>query len=86
MPRLHGDCMFRNEWLKDDKFKTWVANDRTQPQVPQIFIRSRSAILLLSLSLLHCGKVNMPTDYRVIVMKQCITLNMFSPEHEHWYI
>ena len=40
----------RNEWLKDDKFKTWVANDRTQPQVPQIFIRSRSAILLLSLS------------------------------------
>ena len=24
-PREHGDCMFRNEWLKDDEFnfKPW---------------------------------------------------------------
>ena len=44
-PREHGDSMFRNEWLKDDKFKTWVANDRTQSLVPLIFIKSRSAIL-----------------------------------------
>ena len=30
MPRVHGDCMFRrNEWLRDDKFHTLVACDRT---------------------------------------------------------
>ena len=39
MPCVHGDYMFRNEWLKDDKFKTWVANGRTQPQVSLIVIR-----------------------------------------------
>ena len=32
LPRVNGDCLFRNQWLKDDKFKTWVANYRTQSQ------------------------------------------------------
>ena len=48
MPRVHGDCIFRNEWLKDDKFKTCVANDHTRswPQVPLIFIRSLGVVSL----------------------------------------
>ena len=29
MFREYGDCMFRSEWLKDAKFKSLVANDRT---------------------------------------------------------
>ena len=28
MPRPHGNCKFRNEWLAIDKFKDWVARDR----------------------------------------------------------
>ena len=38
MPRVHGDCMFRNEWLKYDKFKTWVADDRTANVLQSFFI------------------------------------------------
>ena len=26
--RVFMDCKFRNEWLKDAKFKSWVASDR----------------------------------------------------------
>ena len=33
MPRPHGDCKFRNEWLKEDKFKSWVASDRTDNRI-----------------------------------------------------
>ena len=29
MFREYRDCMFRSEWLKDAKFKSLVANDRT---------------------------------------------------------
>ena len=28
MPRPHGNCKFRIEWLANDKFKDWVARDR----------------------------------------------------------
>ena len=27
MPRGYRDCMFRNEWLKDAKFKSLVGSD-----------------------------------------------------------
>ena len=42
MPHVHGDCMFRNERLKDDKFlccKRLHSVSQSQPQVPLIFIR-----------------------------------------------
>ena len=32
-PRSHGNCKFRNEWLAIDKFKDWVARDRTGDKV-----------------------------------------------------
>ena len=33
MPRPHGNCKFRNEWLAIDKFKDWVARDRADDKV-----------------------------------------------------
>ena len=29
MSRVQGDYMFRHEWLKDNKFTSWVASDST---------------------------------------------------------
>ena len=33
MPRPHGDCKFRNEWLKEENFKSWVASDRSDNKI-----------------------------------------------------
>ena len=35
MPRPHGNCKFRNEWLAIDKFKDWVARDRADDKSRQ---------------------------------------------------
>ena len=30
MPRAHGDCTFRDQWLVQDKYKAWVVKDGDQ--------------------------------------------------------
>ena len=33
MPRPHGDCKFRSKWLNEEKFKSWVASDRSDNKI-----------------------------------------------------
>ena len=49
------DCMFRSEWLKDAKFKSLVANDRTDWCLKDRKAETESARLSVShLEHSHC--------------------------------
>ena len=57
----YRDCMFRSEWLKDAKFKSLVANDRTDWCLKDRKVETESALSLVS-NTVSVSDTNSDTD------------------------
>ena len=65
MPRPHGNCKFRNEWLAIDKLKDWVARDRTDDQV------AKCTLCMKTVRIANAGKHALESHLRSAQHQRC---------------
>ena len=65
MPRPHGNCKFRNEWLAIHKLKDWVARDRTDDQV------AKCTLCMKTVRIANAGKHALESHLRSAQHQRC---------------
>ena len=64
MPRQHGNCKFRDEWLCQERYKHWVAKDRSDDTM------ARCTLCMKQISVANAGKYGLDSHAKSALHRQ----------------
>ena len=64
MPRQHGNCKFRDEWLCHERYRHWVAKDRSDDTM------ARCTLCMKQISVANAGKYGLDSHANSVLHRQ----------------